>query len=104
MVCPRPRIGSDVLTFETTRRPGWRCGGTAAIAAALAAATLALTACGPEEQSATARVADAEGTTVGQAAPVAPEAWTGTGAYLAGITAFDNRDMKTAADLLVLAL
>lgn len=92
-----------MLTFETTRRPGRRCGGAAAIAAALAA-SLALTACGPEEQSATARVADAEGTTVGQAAPGGPEMWTGTGAYLAGITAFDNRDMKTAADLLVRAL
>ncbi len=66
--------------------------------------TLALTACGPEEPPAGARVADAEGTTAGQSPVVTEESWTGTGAYLAGVTAFDQHDMKNAADLLTLAL
>ena len=67
-------------------------------------ATLVLAACGPEAPATGARVADAEGTTVGQSPPVTQENWTGTGAYLAGVTAFDQRDMKSAADLLTLAL
>jgi tetratricopeptide (TPR) repeat protein len=88
-----------VLTHDLTRRRLRRlmCG----VAALLT--TAALTACGPEEQN-PARVADAEGTTVGQTPAAAPENWTGTGAYLAGVTAFENRDMKTAAELLTLAL
>jgi len=89
-----------VLTFEQTRRRSSRLlGGFAALLV-----STALTACGAEEPVGTARVADAEGTTVGQIAPGAPEMWTDTGAYLAGVTAFDQRDMKTAADLLSLAL
>ena len=89
-----------MLTIERTRRrSSWLCGGFAALLA-----SFALTSCGAEEPVGTARVADAEGTTVGQGAPSAPENWTDTGAYLAGITAFDQRDMKTAADLLTLAL
>ena len=67
-------------------------------------ASVALTACGPEEPATGARVADAEGTTVGTSPTSAPENWTGTGAYLAGVTAFDQRDMKSAAELLTLAL
>ncbi len=63
--------------------------------------TLALAACGPEEPVA---VADAEGTTVGQSSAAKQESWTGTGAYLAGVIAFDQRDMRQAADLLTLAL
>ncbi|HEY3144697.1 MAG TPA: hypothetical protein VGJ75_00030, partial [Dongiaceae bacterium] len=95
----RHKIGFDVLTHDLTRRRSRRlvCG----LAALLT--TAALAACGPEEPT-TARVADAEGTMVGQTPPAAPENWTSTGAYLAGVTAFDNRDMKTAAELLTLAL
>lgn len=89
-----------MLTFDPTRRrPGRLLCGSAALVT-----TIILTACGPEEPPATARVADAEGTVVGQSAAPAPESWTSTGAYLAGITAFDNRDMKNAANLLSLAL
>src|SRR5919109_1734330 len=97
---PSHRIGLDVLTFEVNRRrPGRRLvGGLAALLT-----SLALTACEPDEQM-SARVADAEGTTVGQATATAPRDWTGTGAYLAGMTAFDQRDMKSAAELLSLAL
>ncbi|MGH6892174.1 MAG: tetratricopeptide repeat protein [Dongiaceae bacterium] len=93
-----------MLTLDLTRRrprryPGRPVGGLAAFLACLA-----LTACGPEEPTTGARVADAEGTTVGQGAAAAPEDWTGTGAYLAGVAAFDRRDMKSAAELLSLAL
>jgi len=63
--------------------------------------TLALTACGPEEPVA---VADAEGTVVGQSPAATEESWTGTGAYLAGTVAFEQKDMRQAADLLTLAL
>jgi tetratricopeptide (TPR) repeat protein len=74
----------------------------AGVAALLAA--LALAGCGPEEPAAGARVADAQGTVVGQGtAPVARN-WSSTGAYLAGMTAFEQRDMKSAADLLTIAL
>ena len=64
-------------------------------------ATLALAACGPDEPVA---VADAEGTVVGQAQAAKQQAWTGTGAYLAGTVAFEQKDMRQAADLLTLAL
>lgn len=86
-------------TDVTRRRPWLLVGGLAAMLT-----SLALTACKPEEPTANARVADAEGTTVGQSPVVVPENWTGTGAYLAGIAAFEQRDMKNAADLLTLAL
>ena len=49
-------------------------------------------------------VADAEGTMVGQSPAAKQESWTGTGAYLAGTVAFEQRDMRQAADLLTLAL
>lgn len=89
-----------MLTLDSShRRAGWLLGTCAALIA-----SLALAACGPGEPAATARVADAEGTVVGQTPAPAPENWTSTGAYLAGITAFDNRDMKNAADLLTRAL
>lgn len=92
------------MKIDLTRRQprndlGRLLGGLAAMLTALA-----LTACGPEEPPVNARVADAEGTTVGQSPVVVPESWTGSGAYLAGIAAFDQRDMKNAADLLTLAL
>ncbi len=64
-------------------------------------ATLALAACGQEEPVA---VADAEGTVVGQSPVAKQESWTGTGAYLAGTVAFEQKDMRQAADLLTLAL
>ncbi len=97
---PYPKIGFNVLTFDLTRRrPRRPVSGLAALLT-----SLALTACGPEEQMAGARVADAEGTTVGQGLATAPENWTDTGAYLAGSAAFDQRDMKSAAELLSLAL
>ena len=63
--------------------------------------TLTLTACGPEEPVA---VADAEGNVVGQSPVAKQEIWTGTGAYLAGTVAFEQKDMRQAADLLTLAL
>jgi Flp pilus assembly protein TadD len=97
---PCRKIGFDVQMSDLTRRhPGGLFGGLAAILT-----SLALTACGPDEAATGARVVDAEGTTVGQAPAAAPANWTTTGAYLAGITAFDQRDMKSAADLLTLAL
>ncbi len=97
---PRHEIGFDVHTIDLTRRrPAKVLAGLAALLT-----TMALAACGPEAPTTGARVADAEGTTVGQSPVVAQENWTGTGAYLAGITAFDQRDMKSAADLLTLAL
>lgn len=85
-----------MLTLDLKRR---LLAGFAAILA-----SVALAACGPEEPATSARVADAEGTTVGASPAPAPENWTGTGAYLAGVTAFDQRDMKSAAELLTLAL
>jgi hypothetical protein len=89
-----------VQTIDLTRRyPSTVLAGLAAMLTALA-----LAACGPEEPAAGARVADAEGATVGQSAGVTRNSWTGTGAYLAGIIAFDQRDMTRAADLLTLAL
>jgi Flp pilus assembly protein TadD len=100
MEYPRHKNGSDVQTFEPTRRqPGMVLAGLAALLT-----TLALTACGPDEPVAGARVADAEGTIAGESPVVTRDSWTGTGAYLAGITAFDQHDMKNAADLLILAL
>ncbi|HET6619578.1 MAG TPA: tetratricopeptide repeat protein [Dongiaceae bacterium] len=89
-----------MLTLDSSRRrAGWLPGTCAALIA-----SLALAACGPGEPAAIARVADAEGTVVGQTPAPAPENWTATGAYLAGITAFDNRDMTNAAELLTRAL
>jgi tetratricopeptide (TPR) repeat protein len=93
---PRQRIGLHVQTFDLRL---YRPRVLAGLAAMLA--TLALAACGPEEP---ARVADAEGTMVGQSPMVAQESWSDTGAYLAGIIAFDQRDMRRAAELLPLAL
>jgi len=88
-----------VQTTDLTRRqPGKLLPGLAAMLT-----TLALAACGPE-QPANAQVADAEGTMAAPSPVVVPENWTGTGAYLAGVTAFDQRDMRSAADLLTLAL
>ena len=90
------KIGFDVQTMDLARRqPPKALAGIAILAA------LALAACGPEEPVA---VADAEGTMVGQTAAAKQESWTGTGAYLAGIIAFDQRDMRQAADLLIQAL
>lgn len=75
---------------------------------------LILTACGPEQpvannlnpsgQPAGTAIADAEGNVVAEAPAAGPEEWSGTGAYLAGMTAFDARDMGRAADLLSIAL
>ena len=81
-------------TMDLTRRPK-------ALAGLAILATLALAACGPEEPVA---VADAEGTMVGQSPAAKQESWTSTGAYLAGTVAFEQRDMRQAADLLTLAL
>jgi tetratricopeptide (TPR) repeat protein len=67
-------------------------------------ASLALAACEPDEQASSSRVADAQGGIGVQVSPPSREAWTATGAYLAGLTAFDQRDMRTAAELLSLAL
>jgi tetratricopeptide (TPR) repeat protein len=41
---------------------------------------------------------------VGQSSVAKQESWTGTGAYLAGTVAFEQKDMRQAADLLTLAL
>jgi tetratricopeptide (TPR) repeat protein len=90
------KIGFDVQTMDLARRHPPK-----ALAGIAILATLVLAACGPEEPVA---VADAEGTMVGQTAAAKQESWTGTGAYLAGIIAFDQRDMRQAADLLIQAL
>ncbi len=66
--------------------------------------SVAVAACEPDEQESGIRVADAEGTVSGQGAASPGETWTDTGAYLAGLTAFDQRDMRTAAELLTKAL
>jgi len=104
MEYPAIRSDFDVQKIDLTRRHPPRFQARALAGLAVLLTTLALAACGPEEPATGARVADAEGTMVGQSPAVAQENWTGTGAYLAGITAFDQRDMKTAADLLILAL
>lgn len=75
----------------------------------LGAMAVLLAACGPDEPAGLDRpgavaVADAAGNVGGDGAAIAPETWTVTGAYLAGLTAFDERDMGTAADLLTIAL
>jgi tetratricopeptide (TPR) repeat protein len=88
------KIGFDVQTMDFARRHK-------VLAGLAILATLALTACGSEE---TVAVADAEGTMVGQTAAAKQESWTSTGAYLAGVIAFDQKDMRQAADLLTLAL
>lgn len=94
------KIGLNVQTLDLARRrPAWGLAG--GLAALLTAMTLA--ACDPSEPT-DGRVADAEGKTVGTNAPTETQDWTGTGAYLAGVTAFDQRDMKSAADLLSRAL
>ncbi len=82
------------------------------LAAGLLAAVLS--GCGPEEpvatrpsqsgQPASNAVADAQGNVVAEATATEPEDWSNTGAYLAGMTAFDARDMGKAADLLSIAL
>ena len=96
MEASRQKIGFDVQIMDLTRRhPPKVLAGLAILA------TLALAACGPEEPVA---VADAEGTMVGQSPAAKQESWTGTGAYLAGTVAFEQRDMRQAADLLTLAL
>jgi tetratricopeptide (TPR) repeat protein len=94
---PSPqKIGFDVQIMDFARRhPPKVLAGLAILT------TLALAACGPEEPVA---VADAEGTMVGQGSAAKQESWTGTGAYLAGTVAFEQRDMRQAADLLNLAL
>jgi tetratricopeptide (TPR) repeat protein len=90
------KIGFDVQTTDFARRhPPKVLAGLAILT------TLALAACGPEEPVA---VADAEGTMIGQTSAAKQESWTGTGAYLAGTVAFEQRDMRQAADLLNLAL
>ena len=101
---PRQQIGTDVQKIDLTRphRPCSRGRVLAGFAAILTG--LALTACGPDDSTAGERVADAQGAIGGQGSAAAGESWTTTGAYLAGVTAFDSRDMKTAADLLTLAL
>lgn len=73
------------------------------------AVAVLLAACGPDEPAGLDRpgavaVADATGNVGGDGAAIAPESWTVTGAYLAGLTAFDERDMGAAADLLTIAL
>ena len=75
----------------------------------LAASAALLAACGPDEPAGLNRpgstaVADAEGNVGIQGTTITPDSWTVTGAYLAGLTAFDARDMGTAADLLTIAL
>jgi Flp pilus assembly protein TadD len=75
----------------------------------LAASAALLAACGPDEPAGLDRpgstaVADAEGNVGIQGTTITPDSWTVTGAYLAGLTAFDARDMGTAADLLTIAL
>ena len=90
------KIGLDVQTMDLARRhPPKALTGLAILA------TLALAACGPEEPVA---FADAEGTMVGQSPASKQEIWSSTGAYLAGTVAFEQRDMRQAADLLTLAL
>lgn len=89
-------IGFDVQTTEFARRHSPK-----ALAGLVILATLFLAGCGPDEPVA---VADAEGTMVGQTQAAKQEAWTGTGAYLAGIIAFEQKDMRQAADLLIMAL
>lgn len=101
---PRHEIGFDVQKNDLTRwRPRIRPNGVQAGLAAMLA-ILALAACGPEETAAGARVADAQGEIGGQTGTTPSPAWTNTGAYLAGMTAFNQRDMKSAADLLTKAL
>ena len=96
---------------RSTRRSTWPL-----LAAGLLASLLA--ACGPEEpvatngasnqpganQPASNAVADAQGNLVAEATASEPAEWSSTGAYLAGMTAFDARDMGKAADLLSIAL
>jgi len=90
------KIGFDVQIMDFARRhPPKVLAGLAILT------TLALAACGPEEPVA---VADAEGAMGGQSLATKQESWTGTGAYLAGTVAFEQRDMRQAADLLTLAL
>lgn len=96
MDLPCQKIGFDVQTMDLTRRHSPKV-----LAGLAILATLALAGCGPEEPVA---VADAEGTMVGQSSAAKQESWTGTGAYLAGTVAFEQRDMRQAADLLTLAL
>src|SRR5262245_676842 len=96
MEIPRQKIGFDVQLLDLTRRHSPKV-----LAGLAILTTLALAACGPEEPVA---VADAEGTMVGQSAAAKQESWTGTGAYLAGTVAVEQRDMRQAADLLSLAL
>jgi tetratricopeptide (TPR) repeat protein len=57
-----------------------------------------------EQNPSTNAVADAQGTVVAEAPATGPEDWSSTGAYLAGMTAFDDREMGKAADLLSIAL
>jgi hypothetical protein len=75
----------------------------------LGGAAALLAACGPDDPAGLNRtgstaVADAEGNVGVQGTAITPDSWTVTGAYLAGLTAFDARDMGTAADLLTIAL
>jgi len=51
-----------------------------------------------------AMLADASGNIIAIGANQGPEVWSRTGAYLAGLSAFDNRDMEKAAELLPIAL
>ncbi len=55
------------------------------------------------EGSTSFRTADATGASL-PAAAAGLSGWSRTGAYLAGLSAFENRDMEKAADLLPLAL
>ena len=101
---PRHEIGYDVEKIYLTHRdPRLRQRRVVAGMAGLLA-ILALAACGPEDSNAGGQVADAQGTIGAQGAASNGDSWTGTGAYLAGLTAFEQHDMKTAADLLPRAL
>jgi tetratricopeptide (TPR) repeat protein len=101
---PRHEIGYDVEKIDLTHRhPRLRQKRVLAGMTGLLA-ILALAACGPQGSNAGEQVADAQGTIGGQGTAPAGESWTDTGAYLAGLTAFEQRDMKSAADLLPRAL
>ncbi|WP_119300271.1 tetratricopeptide repeat protein [Dongia deserti] len=100
---PRHEIGLDVQNIDLMRRQPRACQKWVLPGFAAILVTLAVTACEPD-QPAGGQVADAQGTIGGQSSSSPGESWTTTGAYLAGMTAFQQRDMKVAADLLTRAL
>jgi tetratricopeptide (TPR) repeat protein len=101
---PRHEIGFDVQKIDLTRRHRRIRQNRVRTGLAATLAVLALAACGPDETGAGSRVADAQGDIGSQTSSAARPAWTDTGAYLAGMTAFNQRDMMAAADLLTKAL